>query len=75
MPYTITGILQNFPSNSHISFNLLFSESSISDQAIQRFNLSDWNSNNYTTYLILDKKADVEKATQKLNQLIAANRE
>ena len=74
LPYTITGILQNFPSNSHISFNLLFSESSISNQRYKDFIASDWNSNNYTTYLMLDKEADAEKATQKLSQLIAANR-
>jgi len=74
LPYTITGILQNFPSNSHISFNLLFSESSISNQRYKDFISADWNSNNYTTYLMLDKEADAAKATQKLSQLIAANR-
>ena len=30
MPYKITGVLKNFPVNSHIAFNLLFSESSMS---------------------------------------------
>ena len=24
--YTVTGILENFPANSHISFNILFTE-------------------------------------------------
>jgi putative ABC transport system permease protein len=74
MPYTITGILQNFPSNSHISFNLIFSESSITSQRYQDFINTDWASNTYPTYLELDKNADVVKATQKLNQLVAANR-
>jgi len=74
LPYTVTGILQNFPANSHISFNLLFSESSLSSRRYKDFIANDWSSNAYTTYLMLDKNADVEKATQKLNQLIAANR-
>ena len=74
LPYTITGILQNFPSNSHISFNLLFSESSISGQGYRDFISGDWSSNNFTTYLNLDKEADVKNATQKLNQLVGANR-
>ena len=74
LPYTVTGILQNFPSNSHISFNLLFSETSISNQRYKDFIASDWSSNSYTTYLMLDKNADVAKATQKLNQMVAANR-
>jgi putative ABC transport system permease protein len=74
LPYTVTGIFQNFPSNSHLSFNLLFSESSINNQRYKDFIASDWSSNSYTTYLVLDKNADVEKATQKLNQMVAANR-
>ena len=74
LPYTITGILQNFPSNSHISFNLLFSENSISGQGYRDFISGDWSSNNFTTYLTLDKEADVKNATQKLNQLVASNR-
>jgi putative ABC transport system permease protein len=74
LPFTITGILKNFPSNSHISSNLLFSESSISGQRYLNFISSDWSSNSYTTYLMLDKNADVNKASQKLNQLVATNR-
>lgn len=74
LPCTVTGILQNFPSNSHISFNLVFSESSLSNQRYKDFIASDWSSNSYTTYLVLDKNADVGKATQKLSQLVAANR-
>ena len=74
LPYTVTGILQNFPSNSHISFNLLFSESSITGQRYRDFISRDWSSNNYTTYLLLDKTADVNRATQKLGHLIATNR-
>jgi putative ABC transport system permease protein len=73
LPYTVTGIFQNFPTNSHITFNLLFSESSINSQRYKDFIASDWSSNSYTTYLMLDKNADVEKATQKLTQLVAAN--
>lgn len=74
LPYIITGILQNFPANSHISFNLVFSETSIAGQRYLDFIASDWSSNTYPTYLLLDKKAEVEKATQKLNKLVTSNR-
>lgn len=74
LPYTITGILENFPANSHISFNLIFSESSITGRGYQNFIASDWTSNQYPTYLALDKNADVKKATQKLEQLVNSNR-
>jgi len=74
LPFVITGILENFPANSHISFNTLFSESSITDQRYRDYIKGDWNSNAYHSYLVLDKKASLEKATQKLNVLIAGNR-
>ena len=74
LPYTITGVLENFPANSHISFNLIFSESSITGSGYQNFIASDWTSNQYPTYLALDKNADVKKATQKLEQLVNSNR-
>ncbi len=74
VPFTITGILQNFPVNSHISFNMLVSEATISDREYLDFIGSDWSSSEYSTYLLLDKSASVEKATQKLNQLLAGNR-
>ena len=74
LPFTVTGILKNFPSNSHVSFNLIFSESSMTGERYQDFINSDWTSNTFTTYLVLDKNADVAKATQKLNQMVASNR-
>src|SRR4030095_246262 len=58
----------------HVSFNLIFSESSITNQRYRDFINRDWTSNSYTTYLVLDKNADVAKATQKLNQMVATNR-
>jgi putative ABC transport system permease protein len=66
--------LKDFPSNSHLSFNLIFSESSITGKQYRDFIDRDWTSNNFTTYLVLDKNAEVAKATRKLNQMVAANR-
>lgn len=74
LPFIVTGILKNFPSNSHVSFNLIFSESSMTGQRYIDFINRDWTSNSFSTYLLLDKNANVAKATQKLNQLVAANR-
>ena len=74
LPFTVTGILKNFPSNSHVSFNLIFSESSITGQRYRDFLNRDWSSNTFTTYLVLDKNADVARATEKLNQMVGSNR-
>jgi putative ABC transport system permease protein len=72
-PYKITAVLKNFPSNSHLSFNLLFSESSIGGDDFKKFINSDWNSGAFSTYFLLDSKADVEKVESKISRLVAAN--
>jgi len=74
VPYIVTGILKDFPSNSHFSLNLIFSEGSRTGQRYKDFVNNDWTSNSFTTYLELDKNANVAKATEKLNQMVTANR-
>ena len=75
LPFLITGVLQNFPVNSQFSFNLLFSEASITGSSITDVDFNnDWDSNNFSTYLLLDKQADPTAVTSKINQLVAANR-
>lgn len=68
----ITGVLKDFPSNSHISFNILFSEYSMSDEDLKDVN-TDWNSGNFATYFLLDPKADPKKVELKINSLVTAN--
>ncbi|HEY1055279.1 MAG TPA: ABC transporter permease, partial [Emticicia sp.] len=74
IPYTITGVLKNIPVNSHISFNLLFSESSINSKRFRDFVSSDWSSDSFNTYLLLDEKAQSNNVEAKLNQLIKSKR-
>jgi putative ABC transport system permease protein len=71
--YKITGVLQNFPSNSHLSFNLLFSESSIAGDRYKKFINTDWNSGSFSTYLLLHNKVDSKKVAAKIDRLVAAN--
>jgi putative ABC transport system permease protein len=73
IPYNITGVLKNFPANSSLSFNLMVSESSIADDDFKQFINSDWNSDYFTTCLLLDKNADPNKVASQINQLVASN--
>ena len=73
IPYKITGVLKNFPVNSSISFNLIFSEASITNDRFKKFISSDWNSGSFSTYFLLNNNADVNKVAVKLDQLVAAN--
>ena len=72
--FKITAILKNFPVNSHLSFNLLFSESSNTNDDFRQFVSSDWNSGAFASYLLLDDKTDANKVETKINQLAAASK-
>ena len=74
VPYKVTGVLKNFPVNSSLSFNLLVSEASILNiPAAKKHFSGDWTSGAFTTYLLLNKDADITALNKKLDNLIAAN--
>jgi putative ABC transport system permease protein len=73
VPYRITGVLQNFPANSSISFNILFSESSIENDEFKKFIKSDWNSDAFSTYFLLNDKTIPPDLQTKINSLVVKN--
>jgi putative ABC transport system permease protein len=66
--YTVTGVLQNFPVNSSLSYNLLVSESSI-----EKHFSGDWTSGAFATYFLLNKDAGIQTLNKKLDNLINSN--
>jgi len=73
-PYKITAVLKKFPANSHLSFDLLFSESTISGKNFVDFVNTDWTSRYFTTYLQLDGKVSPHIIEKKIQDLINTNR-
>jgi putative ABC transport system permease protein len=74
LQHNITAVL-HIPDNSHLKFNLLFSEATLhSDTEFKDYANNDWDSNSFVTYLKLNKDADAEGLASKLGQLVAANR-
>src|SRR5664279_2929954 len=56
--YTITGVIQNIPANSHFKFDMLGSLNSLGDSKSR-----EWLNHNYYTYIVLKqgiKKSDIE---------------
>ena len=73
-PYKVTAVIR-MPNNSHLRFNLLFSEATLySNPRFLTFLSSDWSSNTFVSYLKLKSNARIEQTEAKLNQLVAANR-
>ena len=64
--YTVTGIIQNIPGNSHIKFDILASLSSYPGQA----NNGIWLSNNIYTYFVARAGTDKDLLQTKLGGLV-----
>ena len=70
----ITGVLENFPANSHIRFNMMTGESSMTGAGYNNFINNDWSSNAFFTFLQLDPNADPNKLSKQLEQMLVSQR-
>jgi putative ABC transport system permease protein len=61
--YTITGVMEDIPSNSMVQFDFMGSFSSLDAQL-------QWWSANYQTYIVLTPNADVSALEQKFNDIV-----
>jgi len=63
--YTITGVYEDIPENSHFHFDILMTLVSWDDPY-----MNSWGSNNYLTYLKLHQDADPRELSEKLSNMI-----
>lgn len=64
--YTVTGLIQNVPDNSHIKFDILASLSSYPSQA----NNQQWVSHNFYTYIVVQDGTDKEALQEKFQGMV-----
>jgi putative ABC transport system permease protein len=67
IPYKVTGVIRNIPTNSHFHFDFFISLTE-SDEARQTADA--WLSSNFNTYILLRKGADPQQFQVKLGGLI-----
>ncbi len=60
-PYTITGVMKDFPKNSHLNFDFIM--------PIEDTNMS-WTNQNYFTYVLVDEKANIQELEKKMFSII-----
>jgi putative ABC transport system permease protein len=58
----ITGVLQDIPQYSHLQFDMLLSYASLQGDQFE----NEWNWRSFTTYVLLDPKADPQAVAAKL---------
>ena len=63
--YTVTGVIQNIPSNSHFKFDMLGSINSIDDSQS-----TEWLNHNYYTYIVLRKGVSSDDLEAKLYDVV-----
>lgn len=64
--YTVTGIVQNVPDNSHMKFDILASMSSFPGQA----NNEQWVSHNFYTYIVVKDGTDKNELQDKFQEMV-----
>lgn len=72
--YKVTAVIR-IPNNSHLQFNMIFSEASFyADEGFKRMISNDWASNNFVTYLHLKENTDAKQFESKLSSLVNSKR-
>lgn len=65
--YTVTGVIQNLPAQSHFHFSMLIN---IPDE-MYGMNIMDWNRfSAFYTYLLLDQNVNPEQVLEKVPQVL-----
>lgn len=64
--YTVTGIVQNIPENSHVQFDMLASMSSYPGRA----NNTGWVNHNFYTYIVVNEGVDMTIMEVKFQEMV-----
>lgn len=64
--YTVTGVVQDVPDNSHIKFDMLASISTYPENA----NNQNWLNHNFFTYIVVKEGTDVRALQQKFQGMV-----
>jgi len=62
----VTGVIKNIPSQSHFNFDFFIS----GNKSIAKWELGDWLSNNFNTYILLKKGADARRLEARMPQMV-----
>lgn len=74
--FTISAVIEDFPSNSHIRRNMFFSlPTYANDNWYKRYSNSDWTSSFFNVYYLLKEGADATTTSQMLTTLVKTKRE
>lgn len=73
--FTVVGVMEAIPGNSHIQFPALFSLPTLKPlDFFKEIETSDWQSNSWTTYFKIKNKTNPDELASKVTALVVNNR-
>ncbi|OGU55525.1 MAG: hypothetical protein A2V66_07120 [Ignavibacteria bacterium RBG_13_36_8] len=73
--YIVTGIIEDFPSDSHMRFDCLVNFDSRDKSFESMFGENNWKLNGYSTYVLLKEGTDSGRFNDKIKDIIKRHRE
>lgn len=74
--YRVTAVLEDFPSNSHLNFNVIFSfESVVGMDWFREDYTADWTSNAFGTYILTKEETDTDALARSVTTNVNKNRD
>ena len=70
-PYTITGVIKDFPENSHLEYHFFIALQNIFTNFLGEGEQTSWSGNRYITYCLLKKGADIASLEKKLENIVS----
>ncbi|MGW8121019.1 ABC transporter permease [Roseivirga echinicomitans] len=67
--WIVNGVYEDIPDNSHFRFNFILSFITRDDD----YNSQEWLSQNYETYLVINRNADLAAVQNKINEIAVKN--
>ncbi|MEJ2004190.1 MAG: ABC transporter permease, partial [Cyclobacteriaceae bacterium] len=65
-PFQITGVVSDIPANSHFTWDFMASFRTV-EQAMGDEEMQNWGSNNYSTYIMLEKDNNIAQVENKID--------
>lgn len=66
----VTGIVKDYPDNSHFDFNMLVSLNSFKEI---EFDFNHWMNHTFVTYILLNEKSNLESVESRMDEFTRAN--
>jgi putative ABC transport system permease protein len=74
-PYRVSAVIEDFPSNSHLQANMLFSlETFATNQEFQEGTVNDWSSSSFATYVLVKSNTDAGQLQNSITGVVLQNR-